>query len=345
MGPVDRVVKTHRHHDGELAQTGEGPGRPTVAIVQNAEEGVAIREALGLLPADRLSLRGRTVVLVPNWVRAKPPETATVVGPGALKTLIGELWAREPSRLVVAAGSGDGPTPEVMTKIGFDKVIAETGVEFVDLNHGPYTEVDLAPHLPGSGRAGDGDGGRLECPTTLLVNRLYEEMDALVSFTVIKHHEEAVCSLSLKNVALSWAPAEIHGFPKVRRGIHEDLHAFIAAMAHVFPVTLAVLSGCPAMVGTGPTEGKAVQTGLIVAGTDPVATDVVGARLLGFRPQAVGYLHILIQQGFGQGDLRAVDLRGLPLDMAEKAFSQAAYGAAFALDQGKILPVHLSQGG
>jgi len=158
------------------------------------------------------------------------------------------------------------------------------------------------------------------------VNRLYDEADVLVSFGVIKVHEEAAVSLGLKNVALSWPPAEFHGFPKAGLGIHEDLHGFIAAMAYALPITVSLLSGCPAMIGTGPSKGKPVQTGIVVGGTDPVAVDVVGARLLGFRPQAVGYLHQLIREGYGEGDLRHVEFRGLPLGQAEIAFSEAAYG-------------------
>ncbi len=309
-------------------------------------EGTAIREALGLLHPEAVRFRGKTVVLVPNWVKAEPPDTGTVVGRAGLRVLIEELLGGEPSRLVVAAGSGGEPTPDVFTKVGFDRVIAETGVEFVDLNHGPYVEVDLSPYLPGGGSGAGAGGGRsgtrrFECPRRLQVNHLYLDMDALVSFTVIKQHEEAVCSLSLKNVALSWPPAELHGIPKAKLGIHEDLHAFIAAMAQVFPVDLAVLSGCPAMIGTGPTGGRPVETGLIVAGNDAVATDVVGARLLGFRPQAVGYLDILVRQAFGQSDLARVEFRGLSLAEAEEAFSLAAHGMPIVLDKEKILPVHI----
>ena len=322
--------------------------RPVVAIAHSEDDQASLRQALGLLSGGRSRLGGRppkdparrddgfagkTVVIVPNWVKAVPPETGAVVGAAVLGTLIQELGAHRPKRIVVAAGSGGDPTPKVFKDLGFDRVIRATGADFVDLNHGPFTEIDIS-------RQADGDG-HVPFPTRLKVNRLYEEMDALVSFTVIKVHEEAVASLSLKNVALSWPPAEIHGFPKKRQGLHEDLHAFISAMAWAFPISLAVLSGCPAMVGTGPVGGKAVWTGLMIAGTDPVAVDVVGARLLGFLPQAVGYLDRLMRAGRGEGDLRKVEFRGVPLPEAELIFSRAAYGAPIALDKEKLRPVHL----
>ncbi len=306
-----------------------------VAIARNDDEGTAIREALRHLPLPDVLPPGKRVVLIPNWVKAMPPESGAVVGPGSLRVVIEELKRLRPERLVVAAGSGGDPTPKVFREVGYDRVLAETGVEFVDLNHGPFTGVDL----PVWDRDGDGFGA--EYPPKLEVNRLYDEVDAIVSYTVIKAHEEAVVSLGLKNVALSWPPAEIHGFPKTSKGIHEDLHGFIAAAAYAFPISLSIISGCPAMVGTGPTGGRPVQTGIVVAGTDPVAVDVVGLRLLGFRPQAVGYLHHLIRRGYGEGDLRRVVLKGMPLEDAEAAFSQAVHGMPIVLDKEEVLPVHL----
>ncbi|WP_236777836.1 hypothetical protein [Anoxybacter fermentans] len=77
-------------------------------------------------------------------------------------------------------------------------------------------------------------------------------------------------------------------------------------------------------MGTG--EGKPVDTDLIIAGTNPVAVDVVGARLLGFRLQAVHYMDQLIRIGYEEGDLTKVTLKGLSLNETEKIFSLAAYG-------------------
>jgi len=37
--------------------------------------------------------------------------------------------------------------------------------------------------------------------------------------------------LGIKNIALSWPPAQIHGSPKKNLGIHDQLHEFICAMA------------------------------------------------------------------------------------------------------------------
>lgn len=288
---------------------------PVVAITRSPMEGEAIRAALDLLPP--VVSRGDTVVVTPNWVNDKAPATGAVVGPESLRQLLRWLKERSPRRLVVACGSAHGNTPAIMEKTGYGRIIAEEGAEFVDLNEGPYVVVELAHNL---------------VPATPL-NRLTVEHDVLLSYTQIKHHREATVSCGIKNIALSWPPTEFHGAPKMEMGIHRDLHGFICAMAKALPIDLTVLSTDKAMVGTGPSDGLAVDGDLVIAGTDPVATDVIGARLLGFLPQAVHYLYRLAVEGVGEGDARKVRLLGVPLPEAEAEFSLQAYGKRFTLDK------------
>jgi uncharacterized protein (DUF362 family) len=55
----------------------------------------------------------------------------------------------------------------------------------------------------------------------------------------------------------------------------------------LLPIDLAITVGHPAMIATGPLGGYPVETGIVIASTDAVAADVVGANLLGFHTQAV----------------------------------------------------------
>ncbi|MCK8817931.1 DUF362 domain-containing protein [Natroniella sulfidigena] len=301
--------------------------QPQVALGEGLE-GDVIYNLLDLLEMDQqLGQFGQqeTVTIIPNWVNTNAPETGTVVGPASLQKLIQYVKEQTTARIVVAAGSGGAETTDVLEQTGYQDIIEQEEVEFIDLNYGPYLEFEL-------------EHDRIE---TIKLNKLLAETDFLISYTQIKHHEEATVSLGIKNVALSWPPAELHGFPKAGQGIHEDLHQFITAMGKLIPIDLTILSGDQGMVGTGPSKGKPVNADLVVAGTDPVATDVVGARLLGFRQQAVHYLHNLIKEEVGEGDLQQMELKGLPLNQAEKKFSQAAYGHEIVIDKDKLLPLHL----
>lgn len=62
--------------------------------------------------------------------------------------------------------------------------------------------------------------------------------------------------------------------------------------------------------------------------------------MLGYLPQAIQYLYTLYQEKQGEADPKKMELKGLPLDEAEKIFSRAAYGQEVVLDEKKIKGVH-----
>jgi uncharacterized protein (DUF362 family) len=297
---------------------------PIIGIVNAKYSDNCIKEALDLIHSDKILGPHQVVVITANMVDNKSADSGTVVHPDLLRKVIRYVKQFHPSRVVVAAGSGGAPTKRVFDEIGFSKVITEELVEFVDLNSGPYTEIQLSSKI---------------VPSTK-INKLFEEADVHISFTPIKMHKEATVSLGIKNIALSWPPAEIHGMPKLKLGIHEDFHEFIYAMGEVFPIDITILTGMNGMYGTGPSDGKAVHSDLIIAGTDPVATDAVGARVMGFLPQAVQYLFRLYRRGIGEADVKRMDMRGIPLIQAEETFSMAALGQKIAIDRSSILSVH-----
>lgn len=269
------------------------------------------------LPWDNFIKNNHTVTITANLVNLNPPEKGVTVGQGTLRELIRLIKERNPKRIVVAAGSGGASTMQVYREYGYNKIIEEEGVEFIDLNSGEFIEISLKHDIVRSTK----------------INKLIKETDVLISFTQLKHHEEATMSASIKNIALSWPPADVHGYPKKSLGIHEDLHGFIWAMAEEIPIDLALVSLNPIMIGTGPSKGIPVHTGMLIAGMDAVAVDTICARILGFRPQAVNYLFRLIKSGVGLGSMDNIDVKGIKLIEAEKLFSQLAYGKAYAIDE------------
>lgn len=289
---------------------------PEIAITRNNDEVLATKEGIKLLQGEKFINNQDTVVITPNWVQQQKPESGIVVGTESLRSVIQFAKEKNPKRIVVACGSGQKETSEIMSFSGFDKVIKDEGVEFIDLNHGPFTRI-LLNH---------------DKPTATNINKIYEEMTFLISFTQLKYHEEATISAAIKNIALSWPPADEHGHPKKNLGIHEKLHGFIRAMAENIPIDLSIVSASPAMIGSGPAKGTPRHTGLVVCGTDPVATDTVCARLLGFKPQAVNYLFECINKGIGEGDTNKINIKGITLQDAEKYFSEAAYGSTVIID-------------
>lgn len=290
---------------------------PDIGIAKNHDESAAINESLLRIQAGQLIKKDDIVVITPNWVQPSHPDTGDVVGPESLRTIIRFVKKNSPKRIVVATGSAGKSTAEIMKAVGYERIIQEEQVEFIDLNHGPFTRISLNHHSP----------------PAMNLNKLYEEMTFLISFAQLKMHNEATITACIKNIALGWPPAEEHGHPKKNLGIHNDLHGFIRAMAEKIKIDLSILSANPAMVGTGPHGGISRHTGIVISGTDPVAVDTIGARLLGLKAEAVRYLWELKNTNVGIGDVEKMNIQGLPLVDAEKAFSMAVYGQAFSVDE------------
>jgi uncharacterized protein (DUF362 family) len=162
------------------------------------------------------------------------------------------------------------------------------------------------------------------------VNKRVLEYQTLVALNQLKLHETATVTLALKNIAMSFPAADQYGYPrhteKHENAFFDDMHSFIAAMAKRFPSKLSITTGHPAMIATGPLGGHAVETGIVIASTDALASDVVGARLLGFRVQAVRHLWEACRLGLGESDVEKMKFPGLSLKEAIMRFTEAAYG-------------------
>lgn len=287
-----------------------------IGIVQNFNESLAILESLNLIQADNLIKSDDIVVITPNWVQPNSPKTGDVVGPESLRSIIQFAKKSNPRRIIIATGSAGKSTPEVMKIVGYEKIIQEEQVEFVDLNHGPFTRIDLNHNSPSA--------------TNL--HKLYDEMTFLISFTQLKMHNVATMSGAIKNIAMGWPSTEEHGQPKINLGIHNDIHGFIRAMGEKVKIDLSIVSSNPVMVGTGPHDGVPKHTGIVVSGTDPVAVDTIGARFLGFKADAIRYLWDLKNKNIGIGEVEQMNIKGMNLVDAEKAFSKVVYGEEFSVD-------------
>jgi uncharacterized protein (DUF362 family) len=143
-------------------------------------------------------------------------------------------------------------------------------------------------------------------------------------------------TLALKNVAMSYPAADHYGHPRSSRKhdncFFDDMHSFIAAMAKRFPIDLAITVGHPAMVATGPLGGHAVETGLVIASTDALAADVVGARVLGFQLQGVRHLWEAARLNIGESDLSNMRFPAMSLEEATGNFTERVYGKRLSFE-------------
>ncbi len=106
----------------------------------------------------------------------------------------------------------------------------------------------------------------------------------------------------------------------------------VADLVAARPIHLAIIDGIQTVTGgEGPWAGsRHVKPGVLVAGTNCVATDAVGMSLMGFDPMADrgtppfekcdSTLHLAEQLGVGTRDLKQIEVLGTPIEKARFNF-------------------------
>ena len=148
---------------------------------------------------------------------------------------------------------------------------------------------------------------------------LTRKIDALVSFGVVKDHDLAGVSLGLKNLY-----GLIHNPNKYHDG---NCSPYVADVAGAPPVRgklrLVICDGLTAQYKGGPASSPRYQwrAGLVLASTDPVALDAVGASLLDAKRTETGvplladsgqrpaYLEVARKHGLGEDRLDRVEIK------------------------------------
>ncbi len=307
-----------------------------VAIVRGDERRENILKALGLIE-DQITL-GERIVVKPNMVSAT--KTLSGTHAEALDAVLEYIRQRTDREIVVAEGSAHADSMKGFEIYGLAEVGKRYGARFVDLNHDKWVEVEVVD--------------RDLQPMTLRFARTVAESDCRISLTPMKTHDAVIVTMSLKNLVMGslisqgianldklshslshWVrPRDAlypRGFGWVVRHIlrsdkvsmHQTYHTLnynLFLIAKAYPVHLAILDGFTGMEGEGPTQGKPVDLRLAVASTDFIAADSVGAHIMGFDPEEVGYLHHAIAAGLGKGSLDRIRILGEQLEDCIRPF-------------------------
>jgi uncharacterized protein (DUF362 family) len=92
--------------------------------------------------------------------------------------------------------------------------------------------------------------------------------------------------------------------------IHETLVDLLAIQKEIHSGLFAVMDGTTAGNGPGPRTMFPVEKNLILASADQVAIDAVAAKMMGFDPLSIKYIHLAHQSGLGCGDPREITIIG-----------------------------------
>ncbi len=119
---------------------------------------------------------------------------------------------------------------------------------------------------------------------SLSMGRTIMESDLIIDLPKIKTHKYATVTCALKNM--------FGVIPDPRRVIwHQDIHYAVSDINRLFQGKIIVVTdGLTAMEGAGPLFGSRVPLNVILVADDPVANDIVAARIMDIVPAKIKHL-------------------------------------------------------
>lgn len=191
--------------------------------------------------------------------------------------------------------------------------------DYVDLAYDAVRNPDGSFRRMAVRRAASGVGAFGARPDYFVTNTILN-CDFLITVPVMKVHANCGVTACMKNY-VGTAPREAYGLPgnfnnmRLHREHTVDgrIDGFIVDLVSFHPPDYCVVDairGLQASEHSNGAQGQMVQSNMIMAGEDPVAIDSLAARLMGFQPHDIDYLHLAAKREIGTPDLRRIDVRG-----------------------------------
>jgi uncharacterized protein (DUF362 family) len=305
------------------ATAGSSAASPTKVALTNGDNRTDNTfRALKSLDKDIAQAIGnRRVVVKPNNVSPNNQLASTHVD--ALAGILEFLKSIGKLDNAIIAESALSATMQGFQNFGYTTLADKYKVKLVDLDQEgfqtimAFDESDAKPH-----------------PVRVSSVLTNERDNFIISACMLKTHDRAVATLSLKNIILG-AALKLPN-PNVGRGgrggrggsdkpiLHgggaHGININLAMLAPLLHPSLSVIDGFEGMEGNGPIGGTKVDHRVCVVSTDYLAADSVGASLMGIAPTEIGYLSYLTAAKAGESDLTKMEILGEPVSKLAKKY-------------------------
>jgi uncharacterized protein (DUF362 family) len=268
-----------------------------IAIVKGTKPVEVTVKALRMIDVDEALSEEKPVLIKPNYINASHPSTGITTDSRVIEGVVKFLKDRGVKDVLIGEGSGFVDTFEAFRVAGVDKVAKRWNVRLIDLNKDEFVEVSP--------------------PSPLALKRVRIAKTALestiISVPKLKLHRMTEVTLSLKNMM---------GVVTPKGSMHTHLNKNIIDLVSIVKPSIAVVDGIIASEGHE-TSRNPVEMNLVIAGTDPVAVDAVGAAVMGVPPESVKHLRLAEEKGIGTCDLRRMKIVGEPIERVRKKFRRS----------------------
>ena len=267
-----------------------------VAIVKGTKPVDVTVKALRMIDVDKVLSEEKPILVKPNYIDASHPSTGITTDSRVIEGVVKFLKNRGLNKIVIGEGSGYADTFKAFEVAGVDEVAKRWNVELVDLNKDEFMEVN-PPHPLAL--------KRVKIAKTALES-------TIISVPKLKPHRMTDVTLSIKNMMGVIAP---------KGSMHTRLNKNIVDLASVVKPNIAVVDGIVAGEGHE-TSVNPVEMNLVIAGTDPVAVDAVGAAVMGINPKNVKHLRLAEKKGLGTCNLEQIEIIGESIESVKKKFKR-----------------------
>jgi uncharacterized protein (DUF362 family) len=203
--------------------------------------------------------------------------------------------------------------------------------DYVDLSYdamrdesGQFKWVDVPRSPNGVGAFGE---KKVYVPANTIVN-----CDFLITVPVMKVHLMCGVTGCLKNY-VGTGPRVVYAGPGSfsNGGLHSNhslegrIDSFITDLAAFHPPDYSVVDGIRGLQYSEhriDRPDQEIRSNLVVAGEDPVATDALLARLIGYQSSDIEYLHMASQRQMGTMDWRSIDVVGEEPDRLRRRWAK-----------------------
>ena len=266
-----------------------------VSIVRYEEPLESVKKAVTLSSGLKHMTTRAKVFIKPNivfWTRSTPfPKWGVITTSRVIEDMVRLLIDAGVSSITIGEGTvlmdpKDRETiPHAYHSLGYDFLSKRYGVNCINLFERPFIKKDL------------GDDISLRFNTDIL------ESDFVINLPVLKTHAQTVVSLGIKNLK---GTIDLSS----RKYCHtddpgKDLHFRVAKLADPMPAMFTLLDGIYTLERGPSFDGRVRRSNLLIASSDVLSADLIGAKVLGYSPEDVPHL------------AHAANNRNRPLDLAD----------------------------
>lgn len=217
----------------------------------------------------------RKVVIKPNMCYYWDYSTGETTDPRVVSAVIDYVRRKLGDDVDITVAEADASamkTKFCFSILGYDKLCQEKSVKLQNLSEGTVVETPVIVR------------GK---EFTLPINEVLLKADLVVNVPKLKAHNFVGATCSLKNM--------FGAISKPRKfAYHKRISDVIVGVNKIVKSDLVVVDG---FIAKG---SCAKKLGVVLAGDDPLATDFVAARLMGFNPNRLPYLRLAAKEKVGQ---------------------------------------------